>query len=802
MIDTRDNEYSGRRWLQSVILAGVVTLLLFSTSVLAQTLTAEEQDWIAQKNTVRVRVINWPPYMIIKKNVPPQGIAIDYLKLIAQRTGINFKYEVTTQPFAEFLESIKKYQDPDLTPVIVKTPEREEYLSFTESYFESPLVIFARDKTAFVWDMTELSDKTVSVSRGSYVHSQLVEKYPEINLALFDSAELALAALATGRVDAYLGNLIVASHIIHARGFGDVRVVAPTTFGSSVLSMANRKDWPKLTSIINKAIRSITEEEKIAILNKYVALRYDAQGGSFEQMIKYTILVVAVALGIALTFIAWNLSLRKNVAQRTVALHKEIFEHKQDRDALSKSEAKYRSLVDNSLVGVFNTSLDGRFLFVNDAIVQLYDFDSPEQMLAAGSLPRWVDPKRREQLLAELQVRGNVENFEAETITRTGRHVHVIFSAKLQGEIIAGMVMDITQRKRAEMLQEESEANLVNAQAVAHIGSWYLDLGKNSLVWSDECYRIFDAPKEMPMTYEKFLEIVHPEDRDYVRKKWSAALQGDPYDIEHRLLIGNEVKWVREKADLTFDDKGNPTHGTGITQDITERKQADQKVLTYQQRLKALYSQLTFAEERERRRIAMGLHDHVSQTLALACMQLAAAGKSVDDAALKEQFSELSKVLLTAAQDTRHLIFELSSSTMTELGLGAAISELIDKKFKQYRDLDIKLINKLKRGSLDQDQGLVLFRSVRELLTNIVKHAKANKVSMLLEQEGNEIRVVVKDNGIGFAPEQEKLNVTAEGGLGLFSIEESMSDLGGSMEIDSRPYHGTTIVMTMPCKTT
>ena len=94
---------------------------------------------------------------------------------------------------------------------------------------------------------------------------------------------------------------------------------------------------------------------------------------------------------------------------------------------------------------------------------------------------------------------------------------------------------------------------------------------------------------------------------------------------------------------------------------------------------------------------------------------------------------------------------------------------------------------------------MVLFRSVRELLTNIIKYARANKASVLLEQEGNAVRVRVKDNGIGFDPEQVKRNVSNEGGLGLFSIEERMTDFGGSLLIDSRAHYGTTIVMIIPC---
>jgi PAS domain-containing protein len=112
---------------------------------------------------------------------------------------------------------------------------------------------------------------------------------------------------------------------------------------------------------------------------------------------------------------------------------------------------------------------------------------------------------------------------------------------------------EITERKKAEKALRESEEDLSRAQAVAHTGSWRLDVRKDQLLWSDEVHRIFGIPRGTPMTYETFLASVHPEDREYVDREWTAALQGEPYDIEHRIIVGDEVKWVRERAELEFD---------------------------------------------------------------------------------------------------------------------------------------------------------------------------------------------------------------------------------------------------------
>jgi PAS domain S-box-containing protein len=132
--------------------------------------------------------------------------------------------------------------------------------------------------------------------------------------------------------------------------------------------------------------------------------------------------------------------------------------------------------------------------------------------------------------------------------------------------------------KQAVQSLLESEQNLNRAQAVAHTGSWRLDVQRNQLLWSDETHRIFGTPRETSMTYETFLSSVHPEDREYVDRKWMAALHGEAYDIEHRIIVDDEVKWVRERAELEFDSKGELKGGFGTVQDITKRKQVDNEL--------------------------------------------------------------------------------------------------------------------------------------------------------------------------------------------------------------------------------
>lgn len=142
---------------------------------------------------------------------------------------------------------------------------------------------------------------------------------------------------------------------------------------------------------------------------------------------------------------------------------------------------------------------------------------------------------------------------------------------------------DITKRKKIEDELRENKIDLNHAQSVAHIGSWRIDIRNNTLTWSDETFRIFETPVGTPINYELFLTKVHPDDREFLIAQWNAALTGQDYDIEHRIQCGSNIKWVREKADLEFDENQNLIGAFGIVQDITELKRAEEEIKTQRQ---------------------------------------------------------------------------------------------------------------------------------------------------------------------------------------------------------------------------
>lgn len=166
------------------------------------------------------------------------------------------------------------------------------------------------------------------------------------------------------------------------------------------------------------------------------------------------------------------------------------------------------------------------------------------------------------------------------------------------------LVVSNYQRTRANKSLEHSEANLKHAQAVASIGSWHLDIPGNTLRCSDETYRIFAIVPGTRMTLEAFFETVHADDREFVEATWNDAVHGDHYDIEHRIRVRGQTRWVRGRAEFKFNAAGQAISASGTVQDITERKEAEESI-----RFLAYYDILTGLPNRTL------FHDRIGQTL-------------------------------------------------------------------------------------------------------------------------------------------------------------------------------------------
>lgn len=233
-----------------------------------------------------------------------------------------------------------------------------------------------------------------------------------------------------------------------------------------------------------------------------------------------------------------------------------------------------------------------------------------------------------------------------------------------------------------------------------------------------------------------------------------------------------------------------------LEQDIERRKETEERLIAYQSQLRLLAADLASTEDRERRQLADVLHDGVSQLVATAKMRVEALESGDTGADLADDLHQISRLLEQAIREARSLTFELSPPVLRELGLSAAISWLIDTPGCQ--GLNCRLRDDGAPKPLDDDVAAVVFKAVRELLTNAIKHAQAHTVTIDLRTDGPNVRVEVADDGVGL-PEGVR-PVEQAIGFGLLSINERIRRAGGSLEITSEPGHGVRAVLTAPLK--
>lgn len=248
----------------------------------------------------------------------------------------------------------------------------------------------------------------------------------------------------------------------------------------------------------------------------------------------------------------------------------------------------------NDIVLLVDTQ--GRIVETNGRAVLAYGYTKKQlKSMSLGDLLRPGADLRLEEIEKKQELK-----FESVHIRKNGTAFPVESSVRaitIDGKrYYQGIICDITDRKRAESALKKSETLLKESQQMAHIGSWELDLRNDILFWSDENFRIFEVdPALFGASYEAFMNAIHPDDRVMLDKAYTDSLKNrTPYNIVHRLLFPDQrVKFVQEWCETQYDRDGRPIRSTGTTQDITERKEAELKIL----RLNNFYAAISRANE-------------------------------------------------------------------------------------------------------------------------------------------------------------------------------------------------------------
>jgi PAS domain S-box-containing protein len=298
---------------------------------------------------------------------------------------------------------------------------------------------------------------------------------------------------------------------------------------------------------------------------------------------------------------------------------------------------------------------------------------------------------------------------------------------------------------------------------------------------------------------QMFTSFAQPEDEERCHSLFQELVAGQRPAIQMEkqyLRRDGQAAWGHLTVSPFRGREGEQQFAIGMLEDITLRKQAEADIRNYQQQLRSMASELSLTEERERRRLATELHDHVGQILALAQIKLGAVRESAGTA-LAAPMDEIRRLIEQTIQYTRSLTFELSPPILYDLGFEAAVEWLAEMMQEQH-GVRIQVQTDKAPKAMDDEIKVLLFQAVRELLVNVIKHAQASQVRVAMNREGRNLHIKVEDNGVGLP---FSLDAPLAGrGFGLFSIRERLKYLGGHLEAESEPGQGTRVTLKVPLK--
>ncbi|MFC1766427.1 PAS domain S-box protein [Planctomycetota bacterium] len=489
------------------------------------------------------------------------------------------------------------------------------------------------------------------------------------------------------------------------------------------------------------------------------------------------------------------------IANLCEVLLSQLASHWRETHEHHQAQAEFDTMFESSPDAIMFISLDGTITQCNQASLQLYGADSKCDLVGRSAFTL-IPPEEQIQAqehLAALPARGTIRHVRYNFLTRSGQTVPVEVASSVtrdsqgQATSIIVIVQDIRERLCAEEAIREQEAQLHSILRAAPIGVGLL------------CDRIFKHVNDQfckitgygrEDLIEQSARLLYASQEEYERvgrdKYQQIERQGTgTVETQWQCKDGKILDILLSSTPLNHEDLSQGITFTAL--DITERK-------TYQSKLRSLAQQLAIAEERERRRVAVGVHDDIGQKLVLAKLELQSLQQTLADGPTVDSLARVCDIIDATMQEARTLAFDLSNPVLYEVGFDAAVESWLARQVKEVSGIDYTFSTNRSTFKLEEQTQVMLFQIVREILTNAIKHAQASMIDVTIIHSPNTLTVTVADNGVGFDTHILHRGAIHANGLGIFNIRERLEHLGGTMEFSSGQGQGTTVKLMIPVK--
>ncbi len=512
-----------------------------------------------------------------------------------------------------------------------------------------------------------------------------------------------------------------------------------------------------------------------------------------------------------------------------------------------ESEDQVRLLLNSTAEAIYGINIEGRCTFANQACLQRLGYESDLELIGQDihDLIHYAYPDGTPYPLEECPIfkslfTGQKAHQDNEVLWRKDgtkfraeyRSHPILKNGKVVGAVVS--FLDITVKKLTEEALHKSHNLLNDAQEIGHVGSWEWNISENTIHWANETYRIFGfAPQAFEATYDLFLERIHPADRPLIEQAVQDTLAGKgPYDVNHRISLpdGSE-RIVNEKGKVYYDATLKPIAMIGTVQDITDIKNIENDLRTYQEKLEVLVAERTAElqtakEEADKANQAKSLFlSSMSHELRTPLNSILGFGQLLFTDEKKPLALEQKKQLQKIIKSGRHLlsliddVLNLSKIEANALEISiepvdayAVLLETIELVQETAKEHEIKISAEKPDNTIFIHADNTRFRQViLNLLSNAIKYNRpGGSVHLSCEKRDSRTRITVRDTGYGISSEKslqlfEPFNrlgaetSTIEGtGIGLTITKRLVELMAGHIGFESDPGKGSTFWVDFP----
>ena len=417
-------------------------------------LTPQQREWLGQHPVMKLGAISsWAPVEFVGPDGGYRGISSDYVELLASRLGISMQ----PQPAMTRRQLITALAEGriDILSSAVKTPELEKRFNFTIPYLSFPAVVFVRGAQQLITAPEDLAGKQIAIERDDPVEEYLQLTYPKLELVRVETPAQAMKSLATGKVDAYIGNLAVGAYEIDKRGLTNIKIASPTLFTYN-LAFAVRKEWPELVEILDEAIGSLTQEQRQAIRNRWFAVRFE-HAVDRSRVWRAALLAGGITGFLLLMAILWNRSLKKQIRERERA----------ERE-LRISEERYQLATEAASEGLWDWDITTNQVYYSPAYMKMLGYAPGELQATEHTWRELLHPDDRQEAIRLVQqaLREGKDTYQHEfrLRTRSGAYRYMLSRGKVaerdtEGRPIrvVGSQEDVTERRRIQLELQEAK---------------------------------------------------------------------------------------------------------------------------------------------------------------------------------------------------------------------------------------------------------------------------------------------------------------------------------------------------------